>query len=483
MQTILVTDEPDIWQSITLDLKIVSAKHYISNREKLGPRCRVISICRSYQYQTVGYYVSLLAEARSHKVIPDIMTLQDIRSPFIATLLTSQIEKDIERSLKNLKSDTFVLSVYFGHNVAKQYERLAKKLHALFPFPLFRVHFTRKKNWRISKISPIAISEIYHDHFDFIQQFANNYFSRKHYTIESRKSYAYDLAILYNPKELTPPSNQRALKKFIQAGDKLGVNVALIEKEEGKTLLEYDALFIRETTSVNHHTYRLARKASAENLVVIDDPYSILKCTNKVYLAELLQKQKIATPPTAIIDKHNCEEISRDLPYPCVLKQPDSSFSQGVVKVENRDEFIYQANEFMKSSELIIAQAFMPSEFDWRIGVLDSQPLFACQYYMAQNHWQIYNWKSKKNQAGHSETFDLNNVPPSVLDTAIRASKLIGHSLYGIDIKQINGVNYVIEINDNPNIDFGIEDAVSGDQIYTTIMNYFLKQMRKIHHE
>jgi glutathione synthase/RimK-type ligase-like ATP-grasp enzyme len=57
----------------------------------------------------------------------------------------------------------------------------------------------------------------------------------------------------------------------------------LIEKEDYGRLAEFDALFIRETTGVNHHTYRFARRAEAEGLVVVDDPQSILKCTNKVY--------------------------------------------------------------------------------------------------------------------------------------------------------------------------------------------------------
>ena len=53
---------------------------------------------------------------------------------------------------------------------------------------------------------------------------------------------------------------------------------------------EFDALFIRETTSVNHHTYRFASRAAAEGLVVIDDPTSIVRCSNKVYQAELFQR-------------------------------------------------------------------------------------------------------------------------------------------------------------------------------------------------
>ena len=62
---------------------------------------------------------------------------------------------------------------------------------------------------------------------------------------------------------------------------------------------EFDALFIRETTLVNHHTYRFARRAASEGLVVIDDPESILKCTNKVFLAELLSRHKMPMPQDA----------------------------------------------------------------------------------------------------------------------------------------------------------------------------------------
>ena len=31
----------------------------------------------------------------------------------------------------------------------------------------------------------------------------------------------------------------------------------------------------------------------------------------------------------------------------------------------------------------------MPTDYDWRIGVLDGEPLFACKYKMARGHWQI----------------------------------------------------------------------------------------------
>ena len=53
---------------------------------------------------------------------------------------------------------------------------------------------------------------------------------------------------------------------------------------------------------------------------------------------------------------------------------------------------------------------------------------------------------------------------------ALKSARLMGKGLYGIDIKVVNDVPMVIEINDNPNIDFGVEDAFYGDSIYTQIL-------------
>ena len=58
-------------------------------------------------------------------------------------------------------------------------------------------------------------------------------------------------------------------------------------------------------------------------------------------------------------------------------------------KIENAQELEQHVEEMLKRSDLVLAQAFVPTEFDWRIGILDGQPLYACRYYMAPNHWQI----------------------------------------------------------------------------------------------
>ena len=199
----------------------------------------------------------------------------------------------------------------------------------------------------------------------------------------------YDLAILHNPEEKEPPSNPKALQRFVKAAESLGLATELIVREDYGRIAEFDALFIRETTSVIHHTYRFARKAAAEGLVVVDDPESILKCTNKVFLAELMEKHKVPVPKTVIVHRDNAKEISRLLGLPCILKKPDSSFSQGVVKADTEEELAAYAEEMLERSELLIAQEFMPTDYDWRVGIFDRQPLYVCKYYMADHHWQI----------------------------------------------------------------------------------------------
>ena len=42
-------------------------------------RPKIINLSRSYGYQSNGYYASLLAEARGHRVIPTVETMLDLR--------------------------------------------------------------------------------------------------------------------------------------------------------------------------------------------------------------------------------------------------------------------------------------------------------------------------------------------------------------------------------------------------------------------
>ncbi len=481
MSALIVVENPKRWPFDIPGTEVVSGREYLTN-PKLSERRRVkvFNLCRYYGYQSVGYYVSLLAAARGHKPLPSVTTIQDLRTSGIVRIVSEDIEHLLQTSFASLKSDHFVLSIYFGRNMTKRYDRVCQALFSHYPAPFLRAEFVYADEWRLQSIRAVATSEIPEGHRAFIIEQAKRYFARPH-RIHAERDSRYDLAILVNDDEEDPPSNEKAIRRFIRAAAELGIDATTIDKDDIGRLAEFDALFIRETTQVNHHTFRFASRAEAEGLVVIDDPESIVRCTNKVYQAELFNRHGIQSPRTVIVHEDNIDQVARELGFPCVLKRPDSAFSTGVVKVHDAEEARACLEKFLDESDLIVAQQFVPSTFDWRIGVVDRKPLWACKYHMAKGHWQIQNNQevTYRRRYGRVETLPIEEVPPRAVQLGVRAAGLIGDGLYGVDIKEVDGSFLVMEVNDNPSIEAGYEDVVLRDELYRAVMRTFYERLER----
>ena len=93
---------------------------------------------------------------------------------------------------------------------------------------------------------------------------------------------------------------------------------------------------------------------------------------------------------------------------------------------------------------------------------------------MAKNHWQIIRRdRNGRKHEGMSDTLHVDQTPPEAVRLALKATRPIGSGFYGVDIKQVNDKLYVIEVNDNPNIDTGVEDQVLKNELYLEIMRFF----------
>jgi glutathione synthase/RimK-type ligase-like ATP-grasp enzyme len=480
MSTLIVVDKPEEWPLDLGEVEVVSARDYLTDPEHSGKRnTRLINLCRSYRYQSAGYYVSLLGEARGHRPMPNVTTLRDLRSPAIVRIVSEELQRLIQRALAPLKSNEFTLSIYFGRNVARRYQALCTRLFNQFQTPLLQVEFRYLDDeWQIRSVRVIAARDIPASHHDFVVEAARQYFHGRR-PARSGRRVRYDLAILHDPDERDAPSNPRALELFQRAAAKLGIAARLIDQDDYARLPEYDALFIRATTRVDHFTYRFARRAAAEGLVVIDHPQDIIRCSNKVFLAESLTRHRIATPKTMVVHGGNRHQVAETLGLPCVLKQPDSAFSQGVHKADTREELEDRLDSLLGSSDLVVAQSFLPTEFDWRVGILDGMPLFVCRYYMARRHWQIVHREGSRVTEGNFDSVPLDEAPANVMRMALRATRVIGRGLYGVDLKQSRDRCYVIEVNDNPNIDAGIEDKELKGKLYDRVMQHFLVRIEQ----
>ncbi len=474
----IVIENASDWSPFYPSEDVVLAKDYLTQSAS-KERYKVINLCRQYSYLTTGYYCSLLAEARQHQVIPSVKHIQDLSRRIWLGVINIDAQKQLTAVAAGAKE--YTLWVYFGFCDVADLSELARQIFEQMPVPILKVTFQSKDIWRLSSIEAAALNSLDEQQQTDFANALDSYSGLVWRKAKVRKNYRYDMAILVDPNERFPPSNSVAINRFIKAAKKHGILAETITKKDIGKLPEYDALFIRTTTSVNHYTYKFARLAQAEGLVVMDDPDSILRCTNKIYLAELLETQGLPTPKTKILTRSDLQKIDsiiEQLGLPIVLKIPDGSFSVGVKKVADKLELENELKVMFKNSALLLAQAYTYTEFDWRIGVLNNQPLYACRYYMAKNHWQIYDHAaSTGNKSGGFDAMPTFEVPKPVLRAALNATKHIGDGLYGVDIKQNGRSVYLIEVNDNPSIESSVEDKFLEGELYDAIMGDFKRRL------
>lgn len=284
------------------------------------------------------------------------------------------------------------------------------------------------------------------------------------------------LAILYDKTSLYSPSNNSAIDAFCEASIRHNIYPTIIGKDDINILDEFDFLFIRDTTHINNYTYEFATYMELLGKKTIDSTRTISQGCNKIWQWEMFRENRISHPKTWL-DKYSKNRIywDEEIVFPCVIKIPDSCFSRGVYKCNNIDEYKSKLKELSKiTNSLLVCQEFIETTFDWRITIFNNKFLFAIKYYMVDKDWKIIKYDRKGNYIdGNHECIKLDDVPPHVLALAAKCNKFLTDGLYGIDIKEVGDKAYVIEVNDNANIDAGVEDEIEGENIYNTIITWF----------
>jgi len=477
-KTLVVVDDDETLPDVGVE--IISFSKYLAEYPRKGQhRVRVLNLCHTERYLSKGYYCSLLAEARQHRVLPSVNTINDLRNVQQA-LVTVDLPSPSRLGL-NGGQDVLTLDLFFGRSADARLQKLAARVFNQYPAPLLRVSLRFAQGWRIEAVRRIALADLEAPERErFNAQLREFIASVWRQPRRRGRAMRWNLAILVEPEEALPPSDKGAIRRMIKAAGKVNIAAELITKDDYNRLTEYDALFIRTTTSIDHYTYRFARKAELSGMVVIDDPTSILRCCNKVYLHDAFTYSGVPSPRTRIHAGANASDldaIESEFAYPLVLKVPESAFSRGVFKVNDRASLAEKLREILQDTALVLVQEYLYTEFDWRIGVLRGRAIYACRYLMAPNHWQIYNHSAGKGKSGGFETLPTFEVPRAVLDAAIKACSVVGRGLYGVDVKQRGNQAFVIEVNDNPSIEHSVEDAYLGDELYMLLMAEFANSL------
>ena len=139
---ILIENSKD-WRREFPEVVVVTANDYLSRPEEYKNKgTRVINLCRSYRYLSTGYYCSLLAEARLHKVVPTVRTITDLSSRAIYSLNVEDLDDLVNKifNRKSLRSETgnFEINIFFGKCEYPDFQDLARQFFDIFRCPLFK---------------------------------------------------------------------------------------------------------------------------------------------------------------------------------------------------------------------------------------------------------------------------------------------------------------------------------------------------------
>lgn len=482
---VILVDQPKDFPNADTPHKVITTQEYLARPRlfEVG-RPKLLNLSRSYAYQSKGYYASLLAEARGHRVVPTVETMLELREAKLYEHALPELEDELNRCAR--KADfqpegEFKFLVCFGIARDARFESFGRLLFDWFRCPALEITIEPGRWLVIGRIRPRTLTRLLNGEDEFFRSSLHHHTKREWREPKARTVAKYDLAVLLDPNEKMPPSSVASIKHLARIAEKMSVDIAPISRRQLAELAEYDALFIRETTSIDNHTYRFARRAWQEGMPVIDDPISMIRCTNKVFLMELLGSNQVPMPQTVLLaDESDIPHAMDELGLPLVVKIPDGSFSRGVHKVNTPEEFRRVADELFEETDLVLAQKFLPTEFDWRVGILAGEPLFVCQYRMARGHWQIVKHRPDgSSREGGFRTFDLDQAPPDIVDLAVRAARPIGDGFYGVDLKQTDHGIVVMEVNDNPNLEHGIEDTVGKDEVWVRLLKWFIDRCEK----
>src|SRR5580704_9735580 len=480
---VILVDQPRDLPNAETPHKVISTSEYLARPRLFDMgRPKLVNLARSYAYQSKGYYASLLAEARGHRVVPTVETMLELREQKLYEHALPELEEELNRCARRADfqpESEFKLLVCFGIARDERFEPFGRLLFDWFRCPALEV-IIEPGNWlSIDRIRPRTITRLANGEAEFFRQSLHNHTKREWRDPKARSVAKYDLAVLYDPNEKTAPSSPDTIKHFVRIAEKMSVDIEPITKRQLAELAEFDGLFIRETTSIDNHTYRFARRAWQEGMPVIDDPISMIRCTNKVFLMERMAANNVPMPQTVMLAaEEDLPKAVAELGLPLVVKIPDGSFSRGVHKVETERDLRKLFDELYEDTDLLIAQKFMPTTFDWRVGILEGEPLFVCQYMMFKGHWQIIKHENgSAPKEGRFKTMPLAEAPPKVIEIAIRAARTFGDGLYGVDLKETTEGVFVIEINDNPNLEHGVEDACGKDEIWEKLLKWFIKRI------
>lgn len=274
-----------------------------------------------------------------------------------------------------------------------------------------------------------------------------------------------DIAILYGES-----STQHDL--FIEAADRYFDTVTaipvsgtrIVETEDGATvkyrntdLRGFDAAFIRFFGDDLLFGEQIPEILMHNGVYTQVDPDSLTIATNKFYAMKVLSDGTCRVPKSAyVLSTEETKRSAEDFGYPVVIKLISGYGGEGVMRASNASDLGPFVDTLTLFEQDVCLQEFVehPGE-DIRIIVVGEETYSYKRVANGEGEW-----RSNIAQGAERREYD---APGEVRELAVKAARLAGFDICGIDIIEAKDSSYVIELNMSPGVPKETQEVIGAD--------------------
>ncbi|WP_349432096.1 30S ribosomal protein S6--L-glutamate ligase [Methylomarinum sp. Ch1-1] len=274
--------------------------------------------------------------------------------------------------------------------------------------------------------------------------------------------------------------------RFVEAAERRGHEVRVLDvlrcymnitslnptiHYRGEELSGFDAVIPRIGASVTFYGTAVLRQFEMMNVFPLNESVAVTRSRDKLRSTQLLARKGIGLPVTGFANNPDDIEdlISEVGGAPLVIKLLEGTQGIGVVLAETHKaaESVIQA--FMGLNANIMVQEFIKEAggSDIRCFVVDGKVVASMKRQGAEGEF-----RSNLHRGG---TATLIRLTPEERSTAMRAAKIMGLNVCGVDMLRSNHGPVVMEVNSSPGLR-GIEEA-SGKDIAELIIKFIEKKI------
>ena len=157
---VILVDSPRDFPNADTPHKVITTKEYLARTNLFrGSRPKMINLSRSFNYQSRGYYCSLLAEARGHRVIPSVETMVDLGARQLYAQALPELDDSLAKALAAAddKTTPHRILCYFGAVEDHRFDRFGRLLFDWFRCPVLEVGIENGGRPQIKKLASVPV--------------------------------------------------------------------------------------------------------------------------------------------------------------------------------------------------------------------------------------------------------------------------------------------------------------------------------------